>query len=275
MLQLKQPSFVTLPGGRKLAYEEVCPANPKGTILLLTGLASKRLAWYKQMKEFGQFYRTIALDHRDVGDSDQTPAPYGIIDQAEDAAMFLQALGIGKANIIGISMGGFISLELTLRHPEIIEKLVLVSTSAGGLTNVPSSPRLWLSFFRREKLEPGEAARRVYGRIMGPGYADAHPDVMSEIADIARYRPMSEAAYQRQLRACLRHNAANRLDQIHVPTLVIHGDKDLLVPTANGKRLARKIPGAKLLLYPGAGHLPIIEQSERFNRDVLNFLDGR
>ena len=271
MLTIQKPSFVQL-GSRKLAYDEVCPPNPKGTILLLTGLGSKRLAWYKQLPEFGRYYRTIALDHRDVGDSDPTPAPYRITDQADDAAAFLKALGIKRTNVIGISMGGFISLELTLRYPQLVDKLVLVSTSGGGLTNVPASPRLWAGMLRREKLEVGQLARKAYGRIMGPGYGDTHPQVMDDIATIARYRPMSNEAYSRQLRACLTHNAATRLSEIHAPTLVIHGDRDPLVPKANGLRLARKIPGAKLILYPGVGHIPILERAEQFNRDVLAFL---
>lgn len=276
MLKITEPCFVNI-GGRRLAYDEVCPPNPKGTILLLTGLGAKRQGWYKQMNEFGRYYRTIALDHRDVGDSDPFPTPYTIKDQADDAAAVLRTLGISKAHIIGISMGGFISLELTLRHPELVDKLVLVSTSGGGLTNVPASPRLWPSFFRREreKLEPGARAYKVYSQIMGPGYSAANPQVMEEIAQIARHRPMSQETYSRQLRACLSHNAANRLGLIRVPTLVIHGDKDPLVPPANGRRLARKIPGAKLLIYPNVGHIPIMERAEQFNRDVLAFLDGK
>lgn len=270
-VQIRQPRIVNI-NGRKLAYDEVSPPNPKGTILLLTGLGSKRLAWYKQLEVFGRYYRTIALDHRDVGDSDQTPAPYTIANLADDAAAVLRTLGIDRANIVGISMGGFISLELTLRHPQLVNKLVLVSTSGGGLTNVPASPRLWAGMLRREKLEVGLLARKTYTRIMGPGYGLSHPKEMDEITEIARYRPMTQAAYARQLRACLTHNAANRLAAIRVPTLVIHGDKDPLVPAANGRRLARKIMGARLVIYPNVGHIPIIENAEQFNHDVLTFL---
>src|SRR5438045_5673697 len=99
MVNVKAPSVVMV-SGRKLAYEEVSPPDPKGTILLLTGLASKRQTWYKQMADFGRSYRTIAIDHRDVGDSDPSPTPYNIADQADDAAAFLRALGIEKAHIV-------------------------------------------------------------------------------------------------------------------------------------------------------------------------------
>lgn len=275
MIEIKEPSIVKV-NGRKFAYDEVAPPNPQGTVLLLTGLGSKRLAWYKQLNEFGRYYRTLALDHRDTGDSDPTPAPYTIKDQAEDAVNFLKALNISRAHIVGISMGGFISLEIVLRYPQMVDKLVLVSTSGGGLTNVPASPRLWgqmlLAGRSRERQEIGALAKRTYTNIMGPGYAANHPEVMEEIAQIARYHPMSGAAYGRQFRACLTHNAATRLNQIQRPTLIIHGDKDPLVPFPNGRRLARHIPGAKMLVYSNVGHIPIIERAEQFNRDVLSFL---
>lgn len=273
MLEIEKPSFITV-SGRTIAYNELCPPNPAGTVLLITGLATNRLSWYNQFKEFGKQYHTLALDNRDVGDSDPSSGPYSVADMAADTAAFLKALKIEKAYVVGISMGGFISLELSLRHPELVSKLVLVSTSAGGLTNIPASPRLWPTFLtlRSQKIEQDELIRRVFTHIMGPGFAANHPEIMREIVTLSAYRPINPQGYSRQLRACLLHNAAFRLGQIKVPTLVIHGDKDPLVPAGNGRRLARKIPGAKLYLYAGVGHLPIIEEPARFNRDVLAFL---
>jgi len=271
-MQVKTPSFVTI-DGRKLAYDEVSPASPKGTILLLTGLAAKRLGWYKQLDVFGQTYRTIALDHRDTGDSDLATGPYTTADQADDAAAVLKALGIARAHVVGISMGGFISLELALRHPELVEKLVLTSTSAGGPTHVqPSQEMLAMLGQDRRGMDPGDLGRQSYTLIMAPGYAASHPEVMDRIAETARYRPQAFEAYLRQLQACMGHNASDRLGQIHAPTLVVHGEVDPLVPVENGKYLAAHIPGAKLILYPNTGHIPIIERADEYNRDVLAFL---
>jgi pimeloyl-ACP methyl ester carboxylesterase len=273
MLEIEKTSFVTI-SGRRMAYTEVCPPNPEGTVLLITGLASNRLSWYNQLEEFGQLYRTIAIDNRDAGDSDPSEGPYSVADMAGDTALFLKELNIEQAYVVGISMGGFIALELALRHPALVSKLVLVSTSGGGLTNVPANPRLWPTFLtlRSQNLEPADLVRRVFTLIMGPGYAAKHPETIREITTIAGYQPISPRGYSRQLRACLFHNAAFRLGQIKVPTLIIHGDKDPLVPIGNGRRLARKIPGAKMYVYPNTGHLPIIEEARRFNRDVLAFL---
>lgn len=268
------PRFVTV-SGRKLAYTEVAPANPLGTILLLTGLSSKRLGWYKQITEFGRHYRTIALDHRDVGDSDKVSEPYAIADQADDAAAFLRALDIERANLVGISMGGFISLELTVRHPELVEKLVLVATSAGGGGAARPKLNLLPMFFLMPLLyrrDAGARAQMVYRRIMAPGYARRNPAEMQRVADIARYRPIHREAYNRQLRACQLHDVSKRLGEINKPTLVVHGTDDPLVPLANGQHLARNIKNARLIVYPETGHIPIIERAAEFNRDVLNFL---
>jgi len=275
MMQVKTPSMVTLADGRKMAYDEVSPAEPKGTVLLLTGLASKRLGWYKQLEEFGRYYRTIALDHRDVGDSDQVSEAYTTGDQADDAAAVLKALGITRAYVVGISMGGFVSLELALRHPEMVEKLGLTATSAGGTNHVAPAPEVTMRLVQRDyQTEVGEAARQSYALIMAPGYCESHPQEWDMIGEIARYRPISPAAYFRQLQACTGHDVWERLSQLHIPTLVVHGETDPLVPTENGRNLAKNIQGAKLILYPNTGHIPIIERAEDYNRDVLSFLES-
>jgi pimeloyl-ACP methyl ester carboxylesterase len=274
-VQFNPPQFVVI-DERKIAYEEVVPSEPQGAILLLTGLASKRQGWSRQMPVFGARYRTIAIDHRDAGDSDLVTERYSTADQAEDVAAAMRALSIPRAHIIGISMGGFIALQLAVNHPEMVEKLVLTSTSAGGKTHVPAKPlvalRLMVPRIGREDV--GKAAKRVYAAIMAPGYCKSHPQEWEEIAQIARYRPQSRAAYRRQLYACLHHDVAGRIGEIRAPTLVIHGDIDPLVPVANGRYLAQHIPGAQLIIYPQTGHIPIVEREAEYNRDVLAFLAG-
>ncbi len=274
MLQVKAPSTVMV-DERKLAYDEVSPSNPKGTVLLLTGLGSKRLGWYKQLDEFGKYYRTIALDHRDTGDSDYVTEPYAIKDQAEDAATVLVTLGISKAHVIGISMGGFVALELALRYPALVDKLVLTATSAGGSPHVAAGPEIQAMLLQRSAgTDLGELAKRTYTHIMGPGYAQSHAEEMEHVADIARYKPQKVEGYYRQLQACAGHDASKRLSQIASPTLVVHGDADPLVPPQNGQYLAQHIEGAKLVMYPNTGHIPIVEKAVEYNRDVLAFLSS-
>lgn len=272
-ITFKTPSYVTLADGRRMAFDEVSPASPKGAVLLLTGLASKRLGWRRQIDVFGQEYRTVALDHRGTGDSDPATGPYTVADMADDAAAVLRALGIAKAHVIGISLGGFVALHLTLRHPELVDKLVLTSTSAGGATHVaPSQEMLAMLASVDPDVEIGERGRRNYTRIMAPGYAATHPDDMETVAEVARYRPQTPESYILQLQAAMGNDAAQRLGEIHAPTLVIHGADDPLVPPPNGEYLAAHIPGAQHIVYPRCGHIPIVECAEQYNRDVLAFL---
>ena len=271
-MHVKEPSSVMIQG-RKIAYDEVSPPEPKGTVLLLTGLAAKRLGWFRQLEQFGRYYRTIALDHRDTGDSDEVIEAYTISDLADDAATVLKALGVQRVHIVGISLGGFVALQFALRYPELVDKLVLTSTSAGGSTHVPPSEEMMEMLGRsREGVEIGELARKNYASIMAPGYAESHPEDLERIAEIARYRPQSPAAYLRQLQAGMTYDVAQQLDRISIPTLVIHGELDPLVPVENGRYLAQNIKEARLILYPHVGHIPIIECAEEYNRDVLAFL---
>lgn len=270
-VDIKPPSFVIV-DGRKIAYDDVSPPDPKGTVLLLTGLAAKRLGWYKQLEVFGQQYRTIAIDHRDVGDSDLATEPYTTVDQAEDAAGVLLALGIARAAVVGISMGGFIAQELALLHPDMVEKLVLVSTSAGGPGYTPPGPEIAARLVQPRAGDLGELARQTYTAIMALGYAASHPTEMERIVETARYRPQSQEAYMRQLQAAWGRDATSRLSQLSIPVLVIHGELDPLIPVQNGRYLAAHIPGARLIEYPNTGHVPIIERADDFNRDVLAFL---
>ncbi len=193
---------------------------------------------------------------------------------ADDAAAAMRTLGVQRTNVMGISLGGFVTLQLALRHPELVEKLVLVSTSAGGSTHVQPAPEMiaMLTTRAEQNIELGELARRNYSTIMAPGFAESHPEELDRIAEIARYRPSNAAAYYRQLQAGMSHDVAQQLDRIQAPTLVIHGDVDPLVPPGNGDYLAQHIKGAKHIVYHNTGHVPIIEYPEQFNRDVLAFL---
>jgi pimeloyl-ACP methyl ester carboxylesterase len=273
-MDVNEPSSVVI-GGRKIAFDEARPANPadeQGVILLLTGLASKRLGWIRQLPIFGREYRTIAMDHRDTGDSDEVAEEYSTADLGDDAAALLMALGIGRAHVVGISLGGFAALQFAVRHPEMLEKLVLVATSAGGRVHVPPTPEIVALLTPTPGAEVGERAIRTYSRIMAADFVAAHPEALETIAETARYRPQSGAAYLRQLRAALAHDVVDSLHHITAPTLVLHGELDPLVPPANGNYLAAHIANARHSVYTGVGHILIIERADKFNREVLAFL---
>ncbi|CAM3684838.1 alpha/beta fold hydrolase [Deinococcus frigens] len=271
--QIPEPRLCNI-GTRTLAYDEVRPEHPQGNVLFLTGLGSNRLAWRGQLPVFGQTYRALAMDHRDTGDSDSADADYSTADQADDAAAFLRAMNAAPAHVVGLSMGGFIALNLAARWPELVQSLTLVSTSAGGASHV-GPDEAGLQALRPDfSLSPGERARRTYGLIMAPGFLEAHPQAADAIAANASYRSLTPERYARQARSTRTHDVTAELEKLHVPTLVVHGDADPLVRYENGQYLAAHIPGAEFITYPGTGHIPIVERAEEFNRRVMGFIEG-
>ncbi len=271
---LVEEPLMVLINGRRIAYNEVSPPHPKGTMLLLAGSDSNRLTWYKQLDVFGRSFRTIAMDYRDTGDSDTVSEPYTIADLADDAALVLSALGVQRAHVVGVSLGGYVGLQMALRQPVQVEKLVLVSTSA---TYIPPGPEMiaqMRSLEQDQHLEVGERMQRILALVTAPGYFANHPKDWDRIAQWARYRPQSQEATVRQMQATLTYDMSGQLDHIQVPTLVVHGELDPRVAFENGRSLAEHIPGARFIQYPNTGHLVIIERAEEFNRDVLAFLEG-
>jgi 3-oxoadipate enol-lactonase len=271
-MEFASPSFVEV-AGRRLAYDEVRPAQPRGTIILLTGLGSKRQGWRNQLPVFGKEYRTLAVDFRDVGDSDRVDQPYTVADLADDVGGVVRALNIPRVHVIGISLGGFVAQNVALRHPDHVEKLILVSTSAGGATHVAPEASILALLTMRTGVGADERARSDYSRIMSPAYIGTHPEALDQVAEVALHRPFTPETYQRQLVAAIGQDVAAQVGNIVAPTLVIHGDADPLVPPQNGDYLARTIPGARHVVYHGVGHIPILECEEAFNRDVLAFLN--
>jgi 3-oxoadipate enol-lactonase len=270
---IKEPLFVLI-DGRRMAYVEVSPPHPQGTVLLLTGAGARKYSWYKQLDVFGRVFRTIALDYRDTGDSDPFPQSYTIADVADDAALVLNALDVQRAHVVGISMGGFVGLQMALRHPERVEKLVLVDTSSTYIAISSALVAQTSQIQQDPDLEPGERIVRVMGLVTAPNYFSSHPEDRALAIELARYRPMTPESSMRQMQACLSYDVSEQLDRIHTPTLVIHGELDPSIPAEHGHFLAEHIKGARFLLYQGVGHLPIFECPEDFNRDVLAFLES-
>ena len=206
-MEFASPSFVEV-AGRRLAHDEVRPAQPRGTIFLLTGLGSKRQGWRNQLPVFGKEYRTLAVDFRDVGDSDRVDQPYTVADLADDVAGMARALQIPRVHVIGISLGGYVAQNVALRHPDQVEKAILVSTSAGGATHIMPEASVLALLTMQTGVGADERARSVYSRIMSPAYIGTHPEALDQVAEVAlpsplHARDLSAPARRRALTGCL------------------------------------------------------------------------
>lgn len=255
-------------GSHTVYFDELGSGHP---LIFVSGLGASRLGWWKQIEPFSKKFHVINVDNRDAGDSAASAGPYTIAEMASDVAGVIQNLELGTAYLVGISMGGFILIEFAIRYPELLDKLVLVSTSAGGKSSVRAQPEILALLGRTEGEEIETRTRRTFTAIAGKDYMASHPEDLDHIVRNAQAKPMSLASYQRQLGAVMAHDATDRLDKISAPTLVIHGDYDPLIPYENGKYLAAHIKSSRISTYQNVGHLPPIEAAERFNSEVMEF----
>jgi len=240
------------------------------TILLIMGLGYTSNMWYRTRPALAAHYHTVAFDNRGVGKSDVPLGPYPIALMASDAAAVLDAAGVEIADIFGVSMGGMIAQEFALQYPKRVRSLILGCTAAGGPTAVRAEPEAAQMLMARDKMSPEQAAEAAVPFI----YDSATPRerVDEDLAIRRPWFPRAEA-YRAQLQGILAWEAYTRLFGIAAPTLVIHGERDRLVPPGNAKLIAERIPGAKLVMIPHASHLFLTDQTEVSLHAILQFLN--
>lgn len=253
----------------KLYWDEQGDGDP---ILLIMGLGYSSCMWYRTRPMLADRYRTIALDNRGVGQSEMPPGPYPVALMASDAAAVLDAAGIESAHVFGISMGGMIAQEFALQNPKRVRSLILGCTACGGPKAVRASPEATQMLMARAKMTPEEAAQASIPFIYDRGTAR---EKIEEDLSVRRPWFPRRDAYSAQLQGILAWEAYSRLDQIAAPTLVIHGEHDELVPPGNGELIARRIPGAKLVLLPNAGHIFTTDQPAASHQAISAFLAGK
>jgi 3-oxoadipate enol-lactonase len=188
---------------------------------------------------------------------------------ADDAVSVLDAAGVERAHVYGFSLGGMVAQQLALRHAGRVRSLVLGATHPGGPRAVRPGEEAMAFFRRRAGMTAEEAARASVPFNYGPRCRREHADRIAE--DIRRRlaHPFPERAYRAQMVAAALHNAHRRLARLTVPTLVVHGLEDRVVPVANAEILAERIPGAELRLLD-AGHLYPTEQPD-VDEDIARF----
>lgn len=240
-------------------------------VLLVMGLGLPGAAWWRTVPVLAGSLRVITFDNRGSGRSDRPPGLYAIGDMAGDAVAVLDAEGVERAHVYGISMGGMIAQELALRHPGRVCALVLGATSPGG-AGATSPDGDTIRFLRRRPAMPAEEAR--WASVPYLYSARTRRDGGDRISeDLARRQVFrfDAAGYGAQLAAAVAHDAGSRLGQIAAPTLVVHGIEDRLVPPDNGRALAAAIPGADLRLFADAAHAYTTDEPS-VDESVLGFL---
>jgi 3-oxoadipate enol-lactonase len=251
--------------GARIYWDEQGSGEP---LLLIMGLSYPSYMWHRSRPVLAQRYRTIALDNRGVGQSDAPLGVYSIALMASDAAAVLDAAGIESVHVFGASMGGMIAQEFTLQYPHRVRSLILGCTAAGGPHAVQAEPEALQALLRRD-VTPEQAKEAIIPFIYDP--ATPRERIDEDMAIRMKWYPTAQG-YIGQLQGIFGWEAYSRIAQITAPTLVIHGETDRLVPAANARLIAEKIPGAKLVLIPSASHIFETDQPAAAHHAILGFL---
>jgi 3-oxoadipate enol-lactonase len=245
-------------GSAQLNYERSGSGPP---LLLIMGLSGTLLHWGEPfVQALREDFEVISFDNRGVGQSSRVEAPFTIADLAQDTAGLLAALEIESAHVMGISMGGMTAQELALAHPGLVRTLTLGCTYCGGPGNsLPPQPELGAAVMSGDR---ERALRATWEANVSQGFAQ-NADAYAAFRAIGEQRAVSVAVMMEQLSAITRHDTSTRLGQLEMPTLVVHGTEDRIIPVENGRMVAGLIPGAHLEILPGIGHLFFWELPER------------
>ena len=262
--------------GRSISWRAEGPREPDAPgepVLLIMGLGASSRLWHRLLPWVSRRYRAILFDNRGTGDSAPVRSRLTMSDLAEDARAVLDDAQLDSAHVVGASMGGMIAQHLALDHPDRVRSLVLACTTAGGRSGAPP----W-RLLATAALRPVLGARRTFPLVAPVLYArstlhDApervHEDLQRRIADSTS--PLTVYA---QMGAVAGHNTRARLAKLAgIPTLVLHGLDDGLVPPERGRELADLIPGARLVLIPSCGHLLTTDAELQTATAILDHLD--
>jgi pimeloyl-ACP methyl ester carboxylesterase len=250
-------------------YVEAGQGEP---LVLIMGLGADHLAWALQFPAFAERYRVVAFDNRGAGQTDAPDHPYSTRVMAQDTVGLMDALGIERAHVLGVSMGGMIAQEIALNHPHRVRSLQLHCTL--GRPDGYLRAQLAAGRFQRRKLSREEAMRAGYLWLFAPTTYDERPELVEMILQnaLANPYPMSLTGFERQCDAVETHDALDRVAGITCPTLVSVADQDILVPPRFSRALADRIPRAEFRLVEGAAHGYFWERPDVFNQMCLEFL---
>ena len=251
----------------EIAYTDSGIGRP---VVLIHGYPFNRSLWNEQIAALSSSYRVIAPDLRGFGESESAPGTATMNVMAQDVALLLNHLGIARAAIGGLSMGGYVALAFYKQLPSRVRTLVLADTRAQADTEEGKQTRAQQA---EKALNEGMAgiADAMLPKLLTPETVSKRPEVVKSVRDMMlKTKPEGAAAAL--------HGMAERDDQtallakITVPALVMVGAEDAITPVADSEKMHAAIPGSRLVVIENAGHVSNLERSEQFNDALLSFL---
>lgn len=242
-------------------------------IVLIMGLTASMDWWDPELIDaLAERYQVLRFDNRGAGRT-VTPEEGEFTAEmfADDTVALMDAKGISRAHVMGMSMGGLIAQELAIKYPDRVNKLILGCTFCGGKHMIQATEEVM-----RILLDKSGGLDGIYDRALQlmftKDFLAAHDDYVKDFKERYMRAPISAFNALRQFMACGKSDTYDRLVEIKNPTLVLTGTEDPLIPPANSQILAERIPNAKFIQYPGASHGFMTQVRTQFVKDFLDFL---
>lgn len=246
-------------------YYEVAGEGPP--LFLIGGLGCDTRLWEPLTNQLKASFTLISYDMRCAGKSDKPKSPFTVSDLADDACALIEHLGHKKACVLGFSMGGFITMEMSIRSPDVLDKVFLVATAPSFKHPYPVPPDI-ASLLRRTDVSP-ELLTQVHSSIFGANYRKKVPAEAFIKFRMEDPSPQPAFAYLNQLRACEANDLCDSVGKIDIPSFVIVGDQDKIIPPENSRWLKKQIPNSKLFIFKGVGHMVPLEAPEKLANVVV------
>lgn len=261
-------------GGTTFAYRDLGPRT-EPPVIFLNHLAAVLDNWDPRVVDgLASQRRVITFDNRGVGASQGT-TPSSIAEMANDAVAFIQALGLDQVDLLGFSMGGFVTQVIAAEHPDLVRKVILAGTGPAGGDGIENVARLTYVDMAKGAVTFRDAKYYLFFTETPTGRSAAR-EFLSRLKERTQNRDdkISISSFRAHLKAIRDWGVQEPTDlsRIGQPVFVANGDHDRMVPTANSTDLAQRLPNATLTIYPDAGHGGIFQYHESFVPEALDFL---
>jgi pimeloyl-ACP methyl ester carboxylesterase len=247
-------------------------------VVFVHGLAGQWQNWLENLPRIAQQRRVIALDLPGFGLTPMPRDPISIPGYGGFVDRFCEALGLGEVALVGNSMGGYITAEIAIQSPPRVSRLVLVSAAGVSSADVVQAPILTVgraatALTTQNAARQRELASRPIARHLTLALVARHPRLLkADFAYEGFYKGAGKPGFNDALRACLNYDFRDRLPDVHVPTLIVWGQKDAIIPARDASEFERLISDSRKVVMRDTGHVPMAERPRAFDDLLLDFL---
>ncbi len=257
--------------GFEMYHEKTGEGTP---LIMIMGLGANSEWWDEELiTQLSEHFKVITLDNRGTGRSEDPGEDFSLETLADDVIGLMDELDIPKAHIMGISMGGMIAQHIALNYPEKVIKLVLCSTSPGGLkSKMPSREVLKQISKPREGRAIEEIIDETIPLLFTDDFIEANPDYIEKARERISKYPITPENYERQGNAIFKHRTGRKLKKMNLPTLLMHGEKDILLPVGNAQILHDLIPNSEIATFEKSAHALFSQEPDKVLSTLIEFL---